>query len=196
MHDPQVLLMDEPFTGLDPVNIVLLREAILELRDRGKTVVLSTHQMETVEAMCELVAIVDHGGVVAGGTLRRRQAVDRAADGPARARRGDGAGVAGRAPRGRLRAPRTGLRRNRDRRRASSHRRSWPPRSPAGRRSTGSRWRTRASRCCSSNTSAGQPTTPARWASTRSSHDPPRPADLLDDPPRPAPAECPDRRRT
>jgi ABC-2 type transport system ATP-binding protein len=70
MHDPQVLLMDEPFTGLDPVNIVLLREAILDLRDRGKTIVLSTHQMETVEAMCESVAIVDHGRTVVAGTLR------------------------------------------------------------------------------------------------------------------------------
>ena len=70
MHDPQVLLMDEPFTGLDPVNIVLLREAILDLRDRGKTVVLSTHQMETVEAMCESVAIVDRGRAVVAGPLR------------------------------------------------------------------------------------------------------------------------------
>jgi len=70
MHDPQVLLMDEPFTGLDPVNIVLLREAILDLRDRGKTIVLSTHQMETVEAMCESVAIVDRGRTVVSGTLR------------------------------------------------------------------------------------------------------------------------------
>ena len=70
MHDPDVLLMDEPFTGLDPVNIVLLREAILELRDRGKTIVLSTHQMETVEAMCESVAIVDHGRTVVAGPLR------------------------------------------------------------------------------------------------------------------------------
>ena len=69
MHDPQVLLMDEPFTGLDPVNIVLLREAILELRDRGKTIVLSTHQMETVEAMCESVAIVDRGRTVVAGSL-------------------------------------------------------------------------------------------------------------------------------
>ena len=69
LHDPQVLLLDEPFTGLDPVNIVLLREAILELRDRGKTVVLSTHQMETVEAMCESVAIVDKGRTVIAGSL-------------------------------------------------------------------------------------------------------------------------------
>jgi ABC-2 type transport system ATP-binding protein len=70
LHDPEVLLMDEPFTGLDPVNIVLLREAILELRDRGKTIVLSTHQMETVEAMCESVAIVDRGRAVVSGSLR------------------------------------------------------------------------------------------------------------------------------
>ena len=69
LHDPDVLLMDEPFTGLDPVNIVLLREAILELRDRGKTVVLSTHQMEAVEAMCESVAIVDRGRTVVAGAL-------------------------------------------------------------------------------------------------------------------------------
>ena len=70
LHDPQVMLMDEPFTGLDPVNIVLLREAILDLRDRGKTIILSTHQMETVEAMCESVAIVDHGRTVVAGALR------------------------------------------------------------------------------------------------------------------------------
>ena len=70
LHEPEVLLLDEPFTGLDPVNIVLLREAILELRDRGRTVILSTHQMETVEAMCESVAIVDRGRTVVTGSLR------------------------------------------------------------------------------------------------------------------------------
>ena len=69
LHDPEVLLMDEPFTGLDPVNLGILREAFLELRDRGRTLVLSTHQMEAAEAMCESVAIVDHGRVVAGGSL-------------------------------------------------------------------------------------------------------------------------------
>src|SRR5439155_17469275 len=70
LHEPDVLLLDEPFTGLDPVNIVLLREAILELRDEGRTVILSTHQMETVEAMCESVAIVDRGRTVVTGGLR------------------------------------------------------------------------------------------------------------------------------
>ena len=70
LHGPEVLLMDEPFTGLDPLNLVLLREAFMELRDRGRTLVFSTHQMETAEAMCESVAIVDRGRLVAGGRLR------------------------------------------------------------------------------------------------------------------------------
>ncbi len=70
LHDPDVLLMDEPFTGLDPVNVALLREAFLELRDRGKTLIFSTHQMETAEAMCDSVAIVDRGRVVVAGPLR------------------------------------------------------------------------------------------------------------------------------
>jgi ABC-2 type transport system ATP-binding protein len=70
LHDPPVLLMDEPFTGLDPVNVAMLREAFLELRDNGRTLVFSTHQMETVEAMCESIAIVDRGRVVVGGPLR------------------------------------------------------------------------------------------------------------------------------
>jgi ABC-2 type transport system ATP-binding protein len=70
LHDPDVLLMDEPFTGLDPVNVAMLREAFLELRDRGKTIIFSTHQMDAVEAMCESVAIIDQGKVVVGGTLR------------------------------------------------------------------------------------------------------------------------------
>jgi ABC-2 type transport system ATP-binding protein len=70
LHDPQVMLMDEPFTGLDPVNVMLLREAFLELRDRGRTVVFSTHQMEVAEALCESVAIIDRGRIVVGGPLR------------------------------------------------------------------------------------------------------------------------------
>ncbi|MBI2762790.1 MAG: ATP-binding cassette domain-containing protein [Chloroflexi bacterium] len=69
MHDPEILLLDEPFTGLDPVNVVLLRQAILELRARGKTIVLSTHQMETVEAMCESIAIIDAGRTVISGPI-------------------------------------------------------------------------------------------------------------------------------
>ena len=70
LHRPQVLLMDEPFTGLDPINLVILREAFTELRDEGRTLIFSTHQMEAAEALCESVAIVDRGRLVAGGRLR------------------------------------------------------------------------------------------------------------------------------
>ena len=87
LHDPEVLIMDEPFTGLDPVNVGLLKEAFLEMRDRGKTLIFSTHQMESVEELCESIAIVDQGKVVVSGTLRDvkramgRQVVRLAVDG-------------------------------------------------------------------------------------------------------------------
>ena len=70
LHDPDVLLMDEPFTGLDPVNAALLKDAFAELRQRGKTLVFSTHQMETVEELCESIAILDRGRVVVAGEVR------------------------------------------------------------------------------------------------------------------------------
>jgi len=70
LHDPEVLLMDEPFAGLDPVNVALLKEAFLEMRDRGKTLVLSTHQMEMVEELCESLVIIDKGRIVVGGPVR------------------------------------------------------------------------------------------------------------------------------
>ena len=62
--------MDEPFTGLDPVNASLLKEAFLEMRERGKTLVFSTHQMDTVEELCDAVAIIDRGHLVVNGPTR------------------------------------------------------------------------------------------------------------------------------
>ena len=70
VHDPMVLIMDEPFSGLDPVSTAILRAALLEMRERGKTLIVSTHQMETVEALCESIVIVDRGRVVIGGPVR------------------------------------------------------------------------------------------------------------------------------
>jgi len=70
LHDPDVILMDEPFVGLDPVNVALLKSAFLELRDRGKTLVFSTHQLEMAEELCESVAIIDHGRIVTTGPTR------------------------------------------------------------------------------------------------------------------------------
>ena len=75
LHDPDVLLMDEPFAALDPVNVALLKEAFLAMRDRGKTLVFSTHQMEMVEELANSIAIIDRGRMVVGGPVQevRRQ---------------------------------------------------------------------------------------------------------------------------
>ena len=70
LHDPDVLLMDEPFSGLDPINVALLKSAFLELRDRGKTLVFSTHQLDQAEELCDSVVIIDHGRVVTAGPTR------------------------------------------------------------------------------------------------------------------------------
>jgi len=70
LHDPDVILMDEPLSGLDPVNVALLKSALLEMRDRGKTVIFSTHQLEQAEELCDSVAIIDHGRIVTAGPTR------------------------------------------------------------------------------------------------------------------------------
>jgi len=70
LHDPEVILMDEPFSGLDPVNVALLKSAFLEMRERGRTVVFSTHQLDQAEELCDAVAIIDHGRIVTAGPTR------------------------------------------------------------------------------------------------------------------------------
>ncbi len=70
VHDPQILIMDEPFSGLDPVNAIILKDAFLEMRKRGKTVIFSTHQLEQVEEMCEDVLIINKGQTVIAGSVR------------------------------------------------------------------------------------------------------------------------------
>jgi len=68
MHDPQVLFLDEPSAGLDPQTRILLWELIREYHSAGKTVLLTTHNMEEADALCQRLAIVDHGKVIALGT--------------------------------------------------------------------------------------------------------------------------------
>jgi ABC-2 type transport system ATP-binding protein len=68
MHDPQVLFLDEPSAGLDPQTRILLWEIIREYNRTGKTILLTTHNMEEADAMCQRVAIVDHGRVIALGS--------------------------------------------------------------------------------------------------------------------------------
>ena len=70
LHDPLILIMDEPFSGLDPVNANLLKEAFLEMHHRGKTMIFSTHQLEQVEELCEDVVIIDQGQTIIRGSVR------------------------------------------------------------------------------------------------------------------------------
>jgi ABC-2 type transport system ATP-binding protein len=69
VHDPEVLLLDEPASGLDPRARVELRELLRELRSLGKTIVISSHILPELEELCTAVAIVDHGQVLAHGKV-------------------------------------------------------------------------------------------------------------------------------
>ena len=68
MHDPQVLFLDEPSAGLDPQTRLLLWEIVREYNQSGKTILLTTHNMEEADALCKRLAIIDHGRVIAHGT--------------------------------------------------------------------------------------------------------------------------------
>src|SRR5499427_7496069 len=74
MHDPQVLFLDEPSAGLDPQTRLLLWEIIREYNASGKTILLTTHNMDEADELCQRVAIVDHGRVIALGTPRELKA--------------------------------------------------------------------------------------------------------------------------
>jgi ABC-2 type transport system ATP-binding protein len=69
IHDPDLVILDEPFQGLDPVNVEMVRGLIRDLRAQGKTVVLSAHEMSLVEKLCERITLIDHGKVVLYGAL-------------------------------------------------------------------------------------------------------------------------------
>jgi ABC-2 type transport system ATP-binding protein len=69
LHDPQLIIMDEPFSGLDPVNTELLKSIVLDLRKQGKAIILSTHQMNQVEELCDRTLMVDQGRAVLYGKL-------------------------------------------------------------------------------------------------------------------------------
>ena len=70
MHDPEVLFLDEPSAGLDPQTRLLLWEIIRDYHRLGKTIVLTTHYMDEADALCERLAIIDHGKIIAQGTPR------------------------------------------------------------------------------------------------------------------------------
>ena len=70
IHDPDLLILDEPFSGLDPVNVELLKEIVLELKRAGKTIIFSTHQMEVAEKICDDICLLNRSRKVFEGSLR------------------------------------------------------------------------------------------------------------------------------
>ena len=69
IHEPELLIFDEPFSGFDPVNAELLKREILELRDKGHTILFSTHNMASVEEICDRIALINHSKVVLDGEV-------------------------------------------------------------------------------------------------------------------------------
>ncbi|MFO0837987.1 MAG: ATP-binding cassette domain-containing protein [Phycisphaerae bacterium] len=69
LHEPELVILDEPFSGLDPLNIDLLQKLILELRRAGSTIVLSTHQMESAQRMCDRLVLINRGRKLIEGTI-------------------------------------------------------------------------------------------------------------------------------
>ena len=70
LHNPDLLILDEPFSGLDPVNVEFMIEAVAELKAQGKTIIFSTHLMETAERLCDDIILINKSRKVVGGTLR------------------------------------------------------------------------------------------------------------------------------
>jgi ABC-2 type transport system ATP-binding protein len=70
LHDPKILILDEPLSGLDPINAEIINDIILEEKQKGKTILLSSHRMEQVEQLCDEIAMINLGKIVLSGTLR------------------------------------------------------------------------------------------------------------------------------
>ncbi len=70
LHEPELIIMDEPFSGLDPVNAGLLQDTLVDLRREGKAILFSTHRMDQVEKLCDAIAIIYQGKLVLSGTMR------------------------------------------------------------------------------------------------------------------------------
>ena len=74
LHDPDLMILDEPFSGLDPANAVMLKDVMVELKKAGKTILFSTHRMDQVERLCDSICLIDHGRSVLEGELKRIKA--------------------------------------------------------------------------------------------------------------------------
>lgn len=70
VHDPKLIILDEPFSGLDPINTNLIKDEIFELKEKGKSVIFSTHRMEQVEEICENIALINKGQIILEGEVK------------------------------------------------------------------------------------------------------------------------------
>ena len=70
LHEPKLLILDEPFTGFDPINANLIKDELLRLRDQGTTIILSTHRMESVEELCSHIALINQSRKILDGEVR------------------------------------------------------------------------------------------------------------------------------
>ncbi|MGL4585154.1 MAG: ABC transporter ATP-binding protein, partial [Flavobacterium sp.] len=69
LHEPKLLILDEPFSGFDPVNANIIKDEILELKEKGSTIIFSTHRMESVEEMCDYIALINKSNKLIEGKL-------------------------------------------------------------------------------------------------------------------------------
>ena len=101
MHEPDLIIVDEPFSGLDPVNTRIIKTLLYRMRDRGAAIIMSTHQMHQVEEMCQRILLIDHGRRVLYGPLAdiRRQFASNAVEVDLRGELDQVPGVAHLAPR-------------------------------------------------------------------------------------------------
>jgi ABC-2 type transport system ATP-binding protein len=74
LHEPGIIVMDEPFSGLDPVNAVLVEQTLLELKAQGNAILFSTHRMDQVEKLCESICLINNGKAVLTGKVREIKA--------------------------------------------------------------------------------------------------------------------------
>ena len=80
IHEPDILIFDEPFSGFDPINANLLKKSILELRDKGATILLSTHNMNSVEELCDSISLINKGEKILEGKVEEIKEQHRSAD--------------------------------------------------------------------------------------------------------------------
>jgi ABC-2 type transport system ATP-binding protein len=70
LHEPDLIIMDEPFSGLDPVNATLLQDTLIDLRQQGRTILFSTHRMDQVEKLCDSICLINRGRLILAGGMR------------------------------------------------------------------------------------------------------------------------------